>query len=146
MLQSTVEDTTEPSGRVALMRSVYSDGFCRRSSGTYTSKDCTVSLGLLLYSSDKFRSFQLQLNCSFKAFFLVDCECFRLHFIHTSLDRDSCSGARTDASATHFLVLSHVVFGRSSTDSRVHSFDVVQPHHSSSSSLACPVIWGRRYS
>ena len=54
MLQSTVDGTTELSARVALTHSVYSDVFCRRSSGTYTSKDCTVSFGLLLYSSDKF--------------------------------------------------------------------------------------------
>ena len=56
MLQSTVEDTTGPSARVGLTHSVYSDVFCRRSTGTYTSKDCTVSFGLLLYSSDKFET------------------------------------------------------------------------------------------
>ena len=54
MLQSTVEGTIGPSERVALTHSVYSDVFCRCSSGTYTSKDCTVSFGLLLFSSDKF--------------------------------------------------------------------------------------------
>ena len=51
MLQSTVEDTIELSERVALTRSVYSDVFSRPSSGTYTSRDCTVRLAVLLYSA-----------------------------------------------------------------------------------------------